>query len=154
MPLRVSTLARNLLRFLLTFTILNSIAAPSNGMLPIQVSSHSKVLPFFCFARWAKCVLPVPGIEPSPQDPKARIITDRPTGQDKILLFYVLIEQKYVINDMCSKLYTQPRNWCNRLGPLKYLIIQWLLSFNKHHIVKEIAFKFKLKVRAFDIFLP
>ena len=30
-PLRVSTLARNLLRFLLAFTILISIAAPSNG---------------------------------------------------------------------------------------------------------------------------
>ena len=85
-PLRVSTLARNLLRFLLAFTILISIAAPSNGMLPIQVSSHSKVLPFFCFARLAKCVLPVPGIKPSPQDPKARIITTRPTGQAFFLL--------------------------------------------------------------------
>ena len=83
-PLRVSTLARNLLRFLLAFTILISIAATSNGMLPIQVSSHSKVLPFFCIARWAKCVLHASGIEPSPQDPKARIITARPTGQTRI----------------------------------------------------------------------
>ena len=36
-PLRVSTLARNFLRFLLAFTILNSIAAPSNGMIGIGI---------------------------------------------------------------------------------------------------------------------
>ena len=37
-PLRVSTLARNFLRYLLTFTIPNSSAATSNGMFPIQLA--------------------------------------------------------------------------------------------------------------------
>ena len=42
-PLRVSTFARNFLRFLLAFTILNSIAAPSNGMLPMKGNKEKKM---------------------------------------------------------------------------------------------------------------